>query len=136
MMASEKFERGVAYFNARKFFEAHEAWEKLWLGESGPEKSFLQGLIQIAAAFHHYSRGNSRGAKSLLAAGISKLGPFPSNHRGLAVKKLRTETSRWLRLMGREEGPGPVPKIRALTQRGGSRARSKQRTPRKKSPHA
>lgn len=47
----KKFEVGLAHFNAEKFFEAHEFWEEIWLVESEPEKTFLQGLIQVAAAF-------------------------------------------------------------------------------------
>src|SRR5271163_2127749 len=70
---NDKFQRGLEHFNAREFFEAHEVWEEIWLVEDEPEKTFLQGIIQIAAAFHHYRRGNSDGAESLLAAGIVKI---------------------------------------------------------------
>jgi predicted metal-dependent hydrolase len=60
----EKFQRGILHFNAQEFFEAHEVWEEVWLVEAEPEKTFLQGIIQIAAAFHHYGRENSDGAES------------------------------------------------------------------------
>ena len=89
------FEKGVALFNARKFFEAHEVWEELWLVEPEPEKTFLQGLIQLAAAFHHHGRGNPRGTQSLLAAGLAKLERFPDDHRGVAVGELRAEAKQW-----------------------------------------
>src|SRR5690348_17536429 len=59
--------RGIAHFNAREFFEAHEVWEERWLVAREPDKTFLQGLIQVAAACHHHARENARGAKSLLA---------------------------------------------------------------------
>ena len=119
MTASEQFERGVALFNAGKFFEAHEAWEELWLVEPEPEKTFLQGMIQLAAAFHHCRRGNSRGAKSLLAAGITKLDRFPGRHRGLALAQLRAQATRWVRWLGREEGPEPPPpRIRVAGLKG------------------
>src|SRR5271154_566556 len=96
----EKFERGLAHFNAREFFEAHEVWEEVWLVEGEPERTFLQGIIQIAAAFHHYCRGNPDGAESLLAAGIVKLSRFPADHRGLAIEGLRTAAKRWARSIG------------------------------------
>lgn len=119
MKASQQFERGVALFNARKFFQAHEAWEELWLAELQPEKTFLQGLIQLAAALHHYSRGNSRGAKSLLSSGIAKLERFPGRHRGLALSQLRAQATRCVRWLGREEGPEPPPpKIRVFSAKG------------------
>jgi uncharacterized protein len=92
----EKFELGLAHFNARRFFEAHEAWEEIWLSETEPEKTFLQGIIQVAAAFHHYSRGNHRGMKALLAAGITKLERFPDFHRGIALEQLRAVAREWV----------------------------------------
>jgi predicted metal-dependent hydrolase len=102
----EKFERGLAHFNAREFFEAHEVWEEVWLVEREPEKTFLQGIIQIAAAFHHYRRGNSDGAESLLAAGIVKLIRFPSDHRNLAIGDLRLTAKQWARDLGDGKHPG------------------------------
>ena len=129
MKASQQFDRGVALFNAGKFFEAHEAWEELWLAESQPEKTFLQGLIQLAAAWHHHSRGNSRGAKSLLAAGIAKLERFPGRHRGLVLAQVRVQAARWVGWLGREEGPAPPPpKIRVFGRKGRSRSRSRANT--------
>jgi uncharacterized protein len=103
MKESEQFRHGVTLFNARKFFEAHEVWEELWLAESGPEKTFLQGLIQLAAAFHHHDRGNSRGAKSLLAAGLAKLRHFPDEYREMALAELRMAAGQWAEKLGTEE---------------------------------
>ncbi|HXO04138.1 MAG TPA: DUF309 domain-containing protein [Candidatus Sulfotelmatobacter sp.] len=102
----EKFLRGVLHFNAREFFEAHEVWEEIWLVEAEPERSFLQGIIQIAAAFHHYCHDNSDGAESLLAAGIVKLSRFPAQHRGLEIEELRAAAKRWARSIGKGEKPG------------------------------
>ncbi len=38
-----------------------------------PEKTFLQGLIQVAAAFHHFQRGNCAGTISLLRSALRRL---------------------------------------------------------------
>src|SRR5579863_4903882 len=112
----ERFERGLRHFNARRFFEAHEVWEEIWLVESEPEKTFLQGIIQIAAAFHHYRRGNSDGAETLLAAGIVKLTRFPADHRGLAILDLREAAKSWARALGEMQRPGDerLPAIRSV----------------------
>lgn len=88
MNESGLFERGVRHFNAGEFFEAHEVWEEIWLQAPQSEKPLLQGLIQIAAALHHYKRGNLTGAKSLLAAGIAKVQAFPDSHRGVHLYRL------------------------------------------------
>jgi len=113
MSDNEKFERGVAEFNARRFFEAHEVWEELWLAAAEPEKTFLQGLIQLAAAFHHQARGNARGAQSLLAAGIAKLARCPDDFRGVAIAGLRKEAERWAEILRGNKGPESpgVPRI-------------------------
>jgi uncharacterized protein len=112
----EKFERGLRHFNAREFFEAHEVWEEVWLVEAEPEKTFLQGIIQIAAAFHHYRRGNTEGAETLLAAGIVKITRFPADHRGLAILDLREAAKSWARALGTMKRPGDekLPAIRRV----------------------
>jgi uncharacterized protein len=55
------------------FFQAHEHWESVWLGAQEPEKTFLQGLIQVAASFHHFQRGNCAGTIWLLRSALKRL---------------------------------------------------------------
>lgn len=92
----DAFRRGIDQFNAGRFFEAHETWEEVWLRSPEPDKTFLQGIIQIAAAFHHYSRGNTRGTRSLLEAGLGRLERFPNAYRGIQLAALRTEAKTWV----------------------------------------
>jgi uncharacterized protein len=81
---ARRIESGVALFNAQEFWHAHEAWEELWLQESGEEKEFLQGLIQLAAAYHHVKRGHSlSGAVRLFEAALRRLAPFAEGHDGV-----------------------------------------------------
>lgn len=68
---------GIDRFNRGEFWEAHEAWEKYWLVASGREKVFLQGLIQLTAAFHLLERGRTRGALRLFDRAREKLQTFP-----------------------------------------------------------
>ena len=120
----QKFEHGLEHFNARQFFEAHEVWEEVWLIEEEPEKTFLQGIIQIAAAFHHYRSGNSDGAETLLAAGIVKISRFPAQHRGLAIHALREEAKYWARALGQMQRPSDekLPAIRQADRRAPPKA--------------
>lgn len=130
----KKFEEGLAHFNAKKFFEAHEFWEEIWLVEPEPEKTFLQGLIQVTAAFHHRQRGNPEGVELLLAAGIVKLLRFPEDHRGLAIGELRENAKRWARAvgMGDDLGEGALPKLGRAKQSAQHRsAANKGRTSRR-----
>ncbi|GGJ50771.1 DUF309 domain-containing protein [Deinococcus roseus] len=48
----EALKAGIRLFNARQYWEAHEAWEKLWLEAEGDQKKFLSALILLAAALH------------------------------------------------------------------------------------
>ena len=80
-MNDDPLARGVAQFNAHDFWHAHESWEELWLAAEGERKQFLQGLIQLAAAYHHVRRGSSpRGAVRLFDAALQRLAPFPDGY--------------------------------------------------------
>lgn len=71
--AAELVARGVALFNEGRFWDAHEAWEELWLHHAeGPDREFLQGLIQLAAAYVHLQRSNYSGASRLFDAAAAK----------------------------------------------------------------
>ncbi|HUP44961.1 MAG TPA: DUF309 domain-containing protein [Thermoanaerobaculia bacterium] len=77
------FLRGIDHFNQLEFWEAHEAWEELWLAASTDIEQYLQGLIQLAAAYHHVRRGTLRGAVRLFDAALRRLAPFPPGLCGL-----------------------------------------------------
>jgi uncharacterized protein len=108
-----QFCRGIEQFNAGSFFEAHEIWEEVWLLSPEPHKTFLQGIIQIAAAFHHYKRGNLQGTESLLKAALRRLAPFPADHSGIALEPLRSSADQWAAALesGRDPGAASLPKI-------------------------
>ncbi len=100
---------GLKCYRAAKFFEAHEHWESVWLRLEEPEKSFLQALIQVAAAFHHVQCGNSAGAASLLRRALRRLEVCPAEFGGIEVGPLREEIRMWVRAI--EDGgvaPGRV----------------------------
>jgi hypothetical protein len=66
-----------ALWDEHLFFEVHEVLEAVWKTAAGDLRQALQGLIQIAVAFHHHAHGNLRGAKSLLAEGRARLAAVP-----------------------------------------------------------
>lgn len=74
---------GISLFNDHEFWHAHEAWERIWLAAAGEEKRFLQGLIQLAAAYHHVQRRTYRGGVRLFDAALTKLAAFPDRHLGI-----------------------------------------------------
>ena len=87
---------GLACYRSAQFFDAHEHWESVWTGWSGPEKSLLQALIQLAVAMHHLRRGNRAGAASLLQRALRRLEDYPAISGGVAVGALRGDIAAWL----------------------------------------
>lgn len=74
-MFREKLLEGVDLFNRKEFWHAHESWEELWLEAGTDLHQYLQGLIQLAAAYHHVKRGTTRGAVRLFDAALKRLEP-------------------------------------------------------------
>jgi predicted metal-dependent hydrolase len=74
---------GIELFNEHQFWHAHEAWERIWLRAEGAEKRFLQGLIQLAAAYHHVQRGTFGGGVRLFDAAFEKLSGHPEGFLGV-----------------------------------------------------
>jgi predicted metal-dependent hydrolase len=87
----DAFERGARLFDAGKFFEAHEAWEERWKTSTDEdERRFLQGLIQVAAAFHKLVAMRSPAAAGrLLAKGLAKLDACPSRVEAASLASFR-----------------------------------------------
>lgn len=77
---NDSFERGARLFDAGEFFAAHEAWEDRWrVATDMAERTFLQGLVQVAAAFHKLLvMKNPEAALRLLAKGVAKLDAYSS----------------------------------------------------------
>jgi predicted metal-dependent hydrolase len=75
-------------FNDGYYFESHETLEGLWLVTPWPERQFLQGVIQLAAAFVHVARGEYAGTIKLLDAAADKLREFVPRFLGVDVAAL------------------------------------------------
>ncbi|HEY6556942.1 MAG TPA: DUF309 domain-containing protein [Polyangiaceae bacterium] len=72
---AELWAYGVDLFNARYYWEAHEAWEIVWRAavQGSPEYLFLKGLIQISAALLKVQIDNQPAARRLAARGLGLL---------------------------------------------------------------
>jgi predicted metal-dependent hydrolase len=105
---------GLRCYESGEFFLAHEHWESVWLKCEEPEKTLLQALIQITAAFHHSQRKNLKGAASLLRGALRRLESYPASYEGIEVEAVRESVSAWLLVLDREDPLPqlPVPKIR------------------------
>lgn len=89
-------QKGVAEFNAGKFFECHDTLEEIWQGIRGPARDFFQGLIQISVGFYHLRNGNLRGGESQLEKGLKALGRYGDRYAGMELRNLRGQVELWL----------------------------------------
>jgi predicted metal-dependent hydrolase len=95
------FNRGLDLFNRAHFFDAHEVLEDIWraLPRDRPWRRRLrlhvQGLIQLAVAFHHESTGNHVGARSVLERALRNLKGADSSFPNLDFDRLRAGLADW-----------------------------------------
>ena len=96
-LLAEMMRRGVQLFDEGHFFEAHEAWEAHWLVETDETRRLvLQGLIQIAAAFHKlFDKQAPEPAASLFAKGLAKLDACPERLEGVNIGAFREQGRRY-----------------------------------------
>ncbi len=92
--AEPRWREGATLFNERRYFESHEVWEALWHDVGGDERQLLQGLIQLAAAYHHLAHGNRSGAEYLYRRGRERLSRWVPARAGLPVAELLEQVDR------------------------------------------
>jgi uncharacterized protein len=108
---SESYFRGRSEFNQGAFFHAHEAFEEAWRTAPGDERKFLQAMVQLAVAFHHFHRGNLAGAASVMKRAGHNLAAYPEQFGGLDLMALRRSIGDWQQAMA-DGSPAPsLPKL-------------------------
>ena len=115
----EALSRGADLFNRGLHWEAHEAWEELWLALDDEPKLFMQGLIQVAAAGHKaFVQRQPRGCVKLLTTGLEKLERAPVDFLGVetrsfldGVRRMLAEATRWMEGEVADLHPGLMPRV-------------------------
>src|SRR6266702_8708955 len=93
---SGRLASGLACYRKQDFFEAHEHWEDAWNQLKDPEKSCVQGLIQVTVAMHHFQHANRAGAASLLQRALHRFERCPECFGGIDVAGLAANVRAWL----------------------------------------
>ncbi|HEY6302502.1 MAG TPA: DUF309 domain-containing protein [Terriglobales bacterium] len=109
------FNRGVDLFNQAHFFDAHEVLEDVWRSVTRDRPScrhlrqHVQGLVQLAVAFHHASRDNKVGARSVLERALRNLKGADTSFPDLDLDRLRIELVPWQRFLDFEDAGAKAP---------------------------
>jgi predicted metal-dependent hydrolase len=89
-------EEGRRAFNRGEFYEAHEFWEEVWDVIDDPDRTWIQGMIQIATGLHKLSRQRPDVCRTLLQKALAKLTDAPPTLDGYDLAKLRADAGRAL----------------------------------------
>ena len=102
---------GARLHDAGEYWAAHEAWEALWRVEGDVvRRRFLQGLIQVTAAFHKLLvMRRADAAARLLTRGLAKLDGLDDDYGGLDVARLREGARRCLEVIDGMAARGEAP---------------------------
>ncbi len=103
----QEFWQGIAEFNQKEFYKCHDTLEALWMEAGEPEKTFYQGILQIAVGLYHAGNENWRGAVMLLGEGVSKLNYYQPSYFGVNVDNLLAESSQLLKDL-QQTGPDKI----------------------------
>ena len=60
-------------FNSQKWYEAHDAFEDIWINMVGDERQIIQGILQVSVSQFHLGKGNINGATILLGEGLGRI---------------------------------------------------------------
>ena len=89
-------QKGVAEFNAGKFFECHDTLEEIWQGTHGPARDFFgddTDLGRVLSSPERQSPGRSKPAGER-AQGAQRYG---DRYAGMELENLRSEVGVWLK---------------------------------------
>lgn len=110
-----EFAKAVREFNSWRFYDCHETLEEVWrecggkaIGKTAADRDpladFYQGVIKVAAGFHHLFRGNYAGVLKVLGDAPRLLEPYRPLTLGVDVDRLLSDVERALATV-RELGP-------------------------------
>lgn len=86
---TERLAEGVDCFNREYFFEAHDAFEELWMeARDSMSRALCHGLVNLATGFYHFRMNNFAGMQSQLRKGLAKLAALPSPCHGVVLTPL------------------------------------------------
>ena len=106
---------GIRLFNDRHFFDCHETLEALYHDSEPANKPFLEGLIQLAAAFRIFCEfEETKGPVRMIHQALVRLENYQPVFLQVRVEQLIAELEAWAKQAESAEIPPPwssIPKI-------------------------
>jgi len=106
-----EFWNGVEEFNQQQFYACHDTLEAIWMEAMEPQRTFYQGVLQIAVALYHLENENWRGSVTLLGEGIRRLGAYQPDYGEVNVTELVMQSAALLGML-QQAGAEQVGEIR------------------------
>ena len=92
----ELIQQGIDLFNRGEYFAAHEAWEEIWRSTTPEPRDLFQGLVQLAASFHHlHERKRPDVARRVLGKARRRLEVVVPPPDGLDLVALLASVETW-----------------------------------------
>lgn len=118
------FWQGVEEFNRGQFYACHDTLEALWMEAAQPQKTFYQGILQIAVACYHLGNQNWHGAVILLGEGLNRIHAYQPTYAGIDIAQLVTKSAQLLKTL-QQAGPEQVAEFsQAVVQKSQSQVAS------------
>jgi uncharacterized protein len=111
-----EFWHGVEQFNQGQFYDCHDTLEAIWMEAIDPQKTFYQGILQIAVAIYHLSNQNLRGATILLGEGSNRLRRYLPSYATVDVEQLLDQSVTLLQVL-QQAKPEQAPQFAAQASR-------------------
>ena len=109
LAADPRLREAVDQFNQGDWYASHDGFEALWHETLEPDRTVLQGILQIAVAHLHRERGNLRGATMLLGEGLGRLSPCGDGAMGFDLALLRINSAQYLEALQQQRSLDGLP---------------------------
>lgn len=111
----DRLREGIHLFNQRRFFECHEVLEGFYQETEAANKPFLEGLVQLAAAFRIFADfGEIKGPVRMIYQALIRFENYRPNFLQVRVADMASAMEAWAKQAeSAAELPPPasIPKI-------------------------
>jgi len=110
-----RLREGIRLFNDQRFFESHEQLEDFYQQTEDMNKPFIEGLVQLAAAFRMFADfGEIKGPIRMIRQALIRFENYQPDYLQVRVKELSEAMHGWTRAAeaaGANPALSTIPKI-------------------------